>query len=185
MAEAGPPPSFQESGKPAVERGFELWLFRSRWLMAPFYVVLIVALAGLLVALVSEAWHGLSEIRDMTPEQVILLVLSLIDLSLAGNLLVIVILSGYENFVAKIEPMNQTNRPAWMGSVDFSDMKVKLGGSIIAISAIALLRTFMRLSEGEEISDHALRWLVILHLTFVASGILLAVMAWIADRKRG
>jgi uncharacterized protein (TIGR00645 family) len=184
MAEPGPPPSVQPAGKPAVERGFELWLFRSRWLMAPFYVVLVAALAGLFVVMADEGWHGLSNIRSTTPEQMILLVLSLIDLSLAGNLLVIVILSGYENFVARIQPRNQTNRPAWMGSVDFSDMKVKLGGSIIAISAIALLRTFMRLSEGEEISDHSLRWLVILHLTFVASGILLAAMAWIAERKK-
>jgi uncharacterized protein (TIGR00645 family) len=153
--------------------------------MAPVYVVLVAALAGLFLALVGEAWDGLGEIRGMTPEQVILLLLSLIDLSLVGNLLVIVILSGYENFVARIEPMNQTNRPGWMGSVDFSDMKVKLAGSIIAISAIALLRTFMRLSEGEDISERTLRWLVILHLTFVASGILLAAMAWISDRRRG
>jgi uncharacterized protein (TIGR00645 family) len=163
---------------------FELWLFRSRWLMAPFYAILVAALGGLLWVFAVEAWHELSGVDAMSPERAILMVLSLIDLSLAGNLLVIVILSGYENFVAKIEPMNQSDRPAWMGSVDFSGMKMKLAGSIVAISAIALLRTFMRLAEGEEISEHVLRWLLYLHLTFLVSGVLLAVMAWIAMRTK-
>ncbi|CAN7463956.1 YqhA family protein [Phenylobacterium sp. LjRoot219] len=152
--------------------------------MAPFYAILVAALGGLLYIFAAEAWHELSHLNTMSPERAILMVLSLIDLSLAGNLLVLVIFSGYENFVAKIEPLNSKDRPKWMGSVDFSGMKMKLAGSIVAISAIALLRTFMRLAEGETFSEHTLRWLIYLHLTFVISGVLLAVMAWIAMRTK-
>jgi uncharacterized protein (TIGR00645 family) len=170
--------------KPAAERLLELWLFRSRWLMAPFYVGLVLALAALLVVFGVEAWHELSHVSTMSPEQAILMVLSLIDLSLAGNLLLIVIFSGYENFVSKIDTGDDEDRPEWMGAVDFSGLKMKLIASIVAISAIALLRAFMRLAEGEAIDDRTLAWLVGLHLTFVASGVLLAVMDWVAGRAK-
>ena len=89
--------------KPAAERWLETGLFRARWLMAPFYVGLVIALGALLVVFVNEAWHELSHLTSMSPEEAILMVLALIDLSLAGNLLLIVIFSGYENFVSKID----------------------------------------------------------------------------------
>ena len=99
----------------------------------------------------------------------ILTVLSLIDLSLAGNLVVIVIFSGYENFVSKINTENAEDRPSWMGTLDFSGLKMKLIGSIVAISAISLLRAFMTLTEpGSVLDEPRMRWMVILHLTFVA-----------------
>ena len=169
--------------KPAAERALELWLFRARWLMAPFYVGLVLALGALLYVFGAEAWHELSGLATMTPEQAILMVLSLIDLSLAGNLLLIVIFSGYENFVSKIDTGDDEDRPEWMGAVDFSGLKMKLIASIVAISAIALLRAFMRLAEGEAMSDRTLGWLVGLHLTFVCSGVLLAAMDWIAGKS--
>lgn len=162
--------------KPAAERILELWLFRSRWLMAPFYVGLVIALGALLIVFVNEAVHQLAQVFSMTPEQAILMVLSLIDLSLAGNLLLIVIFSGYENFVSKIDAGSDEDRPGWMGSVDFSGLKMKLIASIVAISAIALLRMFMKLAEGEAIDNRTLGWLVGIHLTFVASGLFLALM---------
>jgi uncharacterized protein (TIGR00645 family) len=115
----------------------------------------------------------------MNAEQAILMVLSLIDLSLAANLLLIVIFSGYENFVSKIDTGDDEDRPEWMGAVDFSALKMKLIASIVAISAIALLRAFMRLADGEGVDDRTLTWLVVLHVTFVVSGVLLAVMDWI------
>jgi len=160
----------------------ELWLFRSRWLMAPFYVGLVIALMGLLLVFGAEAVHEFSGIMTMSPEEAILMVLSLIDLSLAGNLLLIVIFSGYENFVSKIDTGDDEDRPSWMGTVDFSGLKMKLIASIVAISAIALLKAFMRLAEGIEISDRTLAWLVGIHLTFVISGVLLAVMDWLAGK---
>jgi uncharacterized protein (TIGR00645 family) len=170
------------SRKPAIERALELWLFRSRWLMAPFYVGLVIALAALVVVFINEAAHEFSGVLTMSPEQAILMVLSLIDLSLAGNLLLIVVFSGYENFVSKIDTGDDEDRPGWMGTVDFSGLKMKLIASIVAISAIALLRAFMKLSEGEVIPDRTLGWLVGIHVTFVVSGVFLALMDLVASK---
>lgn len=168
--------------KPAAERFLELWLFRSRWLMAPFYVGLVVALGALLLVFVNEAIRELAHVTTMSPEGAILMVLALIDLSLAGNLLLIVIFSGYENFVSKIDTGDDEDRPGWMGTVDFSGLKMKLIASIVAISAIALLKSFMQLAEGKDISDRHLTWLVVIHLSFVVSGVLLALMDLLASK---
>ena len=168
--------------KPGIERFLELWLFRSRWLMAPFYVGLVVALAALVVVFINEAIHELSHVFTMSPEGAILMVLSLIDLSLAGNLLLIVIFSGYENFVSKIDTGDDEDRPGWLGPVDFSGLKMKLIASIVAISAIALLRAFMKLSEGEDIPDRTMAWMVGVHVTFVVSGVVLALMDWVNSK---
>jgi len=168
--------------KPAAERLLELWLFRSRWLMAPFYVGLVVALGALLFVFIQAAIKGLLNLGAMTPEGAILMALTLIDLSLAGNLLLIVIFSGYENFVSKIDTGDDEDRPGWMGTVDFSGLKLKLVASIVAISAIALLKAFMELAEGKDIPDRHLAWLVGIHLVFVVSGVLLALMDWLASK---
>jgi uncharacterized protein (TIGR00645 family) len=170
-----------------IEKALEMVLFRSRWLLAPFYLGLVLSLAMLLAAFVGELVHALPQALDIThvdPEQVILAVLGLIDLSLAGNLVVIVIFSGYENFVSRIDTENSEDRPGWMGTLDFSGLKMKLIGSIVAISAISLLRAFMSLTEEGAVMDEAkLRWLVTLHITFVVSGLLFAAMDWIAERN--
>ena len=179
MTDPSPPRAHR---KPQAERTLELWLFRARWLMAPFYVGLAVALAALLVVFVNDAIHEFSGIATMSAEKAILMVLSLIDLSLAGNLLLIVIFSGYENFVSKIDTGDDEDRPGWMGTVDFSGLKMKLIASIVAISAIALLKAFMRLAEGEAVDDRMLAWLVGIHLTFVVSGVFLALMDLIASK---
>ncbi len=168
--------------KPAAERWLETGLFRSRWLMAPFYVGLVLALVALLFIFAKEAWHEFTHLPSMSPEEAILMVLALIDLSLAGNLLLIVIFSGYENFVSKIDTGDDEDRPGWMGTVDFSGLKMKLIASIVAISAIALLRSFMQLAEGKDIPDRHLAWLVGIHVTFVVSGVLLALMDLLASK---
>ncbi|HEX5377823.1 MAG TPA: TIGR00645 family protein [Phenylobacterium sp.] len=168
--------------KPTPEIWLETALFRARWLMAPFYVGLAVALGALVVVFVNEAWRELSHLASMSPEDAILMVLSLIDLSLAGNLLLIVIFSGYENFVSKIDTGDDEDRPGWMGTVDFSGLKMKLMASIAAISAIALLKAFMELAEGNAVDDRHLAWLVGIHFTFVASGVMLALMDLLASK---
>ena len=168
---------------PAAERWLEATLFASRWLMAPFYLGLVFALVALLVVFVTELVDEVSRIMDMTPESVILMALSLIDLSLAGNLLLIVIFSGYENFVSKLDTGDRQDRPVWMGTVDFSALKLKLVSSIVAISAISLLRSFMQIGDAP-IDETALRWRVIVHLTFVTSGVLLALMDFLSSRAR-
>lgn len=170
----------------AVEKVLEAILFKSRWLLAPFYLGLVLSLILLLGAFIAELIHFMPQLLDLShidPEQVILAVLSLIDLSLAGNLVVIVIFSGYENFVSKINTENAEDRPSWMGTLDFSGLKMKLIGSIVAISAISLLRAFMTLSEESgALDERKLYWMLILHLTFVGSGLMFAVMDYIGNR---
>ncbi len=165
-----------------AERLLEALLFHSRWLLAPFYLGLVVSLIMLLTAFVGELWHFLGHLLAATPEDIILAVLSLIDLSLAGNLVVIVIFSGYENFVSKIDTEGSEDRPSWMGTLDFSGLKMKLIGSIVAISAISLLKSFMTLGQAETFDSERIKWLLLLHLTFVVSGLLFAAMDWVADR---
>jgi uncharacterized protein (TIGR00645 family) len=149
--------------------------------MAPFYVGLVMALAALLAVFIGELITEVSGITDLRPEGAILMALSLIDLSLAGNLILIVIFSGYENFVSKIDADGHADRPAWMGTVDFSGLKLRLVGSIVAISAISLLRTFMRIGDGP-LDETMVKWKVIVHLTFVTSGVLLALMDLLSSR---
>ena len=176
------------SGKPRIETAFERALFRSRWLMAPFYLGLVFALFMLLVLFVRELIHYFPAIfapyGEMTANDGILVVLTLVDLSLAGNLLLIVLFSGYENFVSKLDlDESHTDRPPWMGTVDFSGLKMKLIASIVAISGIQLLKTFMNIGKtGYELDTQEAMWGVIIHLTFVASGVLLALMDWLSSK---
>jgi uncharacterized protein (TIGR00645 family) len=163
----------------SVERNLERGLFASRWLMAPFYVGLVVALFVLLVTFLRAIVLELPEIADLDEAKVILWVLTLIDLSLAANLIVMVIFAGYENFVSKMDIEGHPDRPMWMGTIDFSAMKLKLVASIVAISAIHLLKAFMSL---QSYSREQLIFLTVIHITFVVSGVLLALMDYIADK---
>lgn len=156
-----------------IENLIETGLFASRWLMAPFYIGLIGALVILLYSFIAELVHFFFTLSDLTADKAVLGVLSLIDLSLAGNLLVIVIFSGYENFVSKLDVADHEDRPEWQGTVDFAALKLKLVASIVAISGIHLLKVFMNVNE---IPDREVQWMVIIHLVFVFSGVLLALM---------
>ena len=171
--------------KPAAETGFERGLFASRWLMAPMYLGLVVALAMLAVVFLRELAYYAPKILSLTSEDAILAVLTLIDLTLAGNLLLIVLFSGYENFVSKLDIEETVDRPSWMGTVDFSGLKMKLIASIVAISGIHLLKRFMEIGETHAetpFDPTQLRWMVVIHLTFVISGVLLALMDWLSSR---
>jgi len=169
-----------------LERGFERLLFASRWLMAPLYLGMAVALAMILFVFVHELVNELRHVPLMNPEGAILLSLSLIDLSLTANLLLIVMFSGYENFVSKIHIGDHEDRPSWMGTVDFAGLKIKLIASIVAISGIALLRSFLPLADaGNPVDDHRIGWMVAIHLTFVVSGVFLALMDWITSKTAG
>ncbi len=166
-----------------IERGLERVIFSSRWLMAPFYLGMVLALALILVVFVRELALELAHIPNVDAEAGLLLALSLIDLSLTGNLLLIVMFSGYENFVSKIHVADHEDRPSWMGTVDFSGIKLKLIASIVAISGIALLRAFLTLGDSDTPIDiHRIGWMVAIHLTFVVSGVLLALTDWITSR---
>ncbi|HVY89377.1 MAG TPA: TIGR00645 family protein [Hyphomonadaceae bacterium] len=173
------------------ERVFEGVLFFSRWLMAPFYFGLIAALVALLAVFFQDLWREFPVIwnnnHGMDTDQAIMLALSLIDLSLAGNLVLIVMFAGYENFVSKIDTGDHEDRPEWMGTVDFSDLKLKLVASIVAISGIALLKAFLEMSDGTEFTPDEqtrLMWQAIIHVAFVVTGVLLALMDWLTSHAR-
>lgn len=171
--------------KHTVERILEQGLFASRWLMAPFYVGLVGSLIVLMIAFFQELIHEVAHVMTMTPDDAILLALSLIDLSLAANLVLIVIFSGYENFVSKIDVGDHVDKPEWMGTVDFSGLKLKLIASIVAISGIALLRAFLEIHNSQEtFESEKLMWMVIVHLTFVVSGVLLALMDYLTSKSK-
>jgi uncharacterized protein (TIGR00645 family) len=174
------------SGKPSIENRFEQGLFASRWLMAPMYLGLVVALAMMTVIFLRELVYYAPKVMTLTPEDMILAALTLIDLTLAANLLLIVLFSGYENFVSKFDFDAGQDRPEWMGKVDFSGLKLKLIASIVAISGIHLLKKFMEIRDIDSATtfgETELYWLVVIHLTFVLSGVLLALMDWLQARS--
>ena len=160
-----------------IESYIEKGLFASRWLMAPFYMGLVLALVALLYTFVQEIIHVFGHITTLEASDVILASLSLIDLSLAGNLLLIVMFSGYESFVSKINIEGHEDQFEWKGKVDFAAMKLKLIASIVAISGIHLLKVFM---DIKKYGEQEIFWMVIIHVVFVVSGVMLAVMDRIA-----
>ncbi|MBI2791342.1 MAG: TIGR00645 family protein [Gammaproteobacteria bacterium] len=160
-----------------MEHVMEQGLFASRWLMAPMYIALVGALIILLIGFMRELYHFASHAMILEQTDIVLGILSLIDLSLAGNLLLIVIFSGYENFVSKIDTEDHEDQPEWKGTVDFNTLKLKLIASIVAISGIHLLKVFMDVNKA---SEQQIKWMVIIHLVFVISGVLLASMDRIA-----
>jgi len=161
-----------------LERLLERFLFSSRWLLAPFYAGLVLALAVLLLKALQELAHFVLNAWQATEADVILGVLTLIDLTLTGSLIIIVIFSGYENFVSKIDESTHKDWPEWMGKIDFTGLKLKLMSSIVAISAIQVLKAFMNL---QNMSDRDLTWNITIHLVFVVSGVILALSDRISE----
>ena len=155
-----------------AEKLLETILFSSRWILAPFYLGLALSLVVLLIKFIAELLHIAAHAFTATESEVILGVLALVDLALTGSLLIIVIFSGYENFVSRIDHGDHKDWPEWMGKIDFSGLKLKLLSSIVAISAIQLLKQFMSINK---VSDRDLMWLVIVHVVFVVSSVLLAL----------
>jgi uncharacterized protein (TIGR00645 family) len=164
-----------------LEGLFERVLFASRWLLAPFYFGLALAIVILLIKFVQELYHLALNAFVASEAHAIVGVLTLVDLALTGSLLLIVIFSGYENFVSKIDHSAHRDWPDWMGTIDFTALKIKLLGSIVAISAIQLLKRFM---EVESRSDRELWWYVVIHLTFVVSSVLLALSDRISESPK-
>ncbi|MCT4635555.1 MAG: TIGR00645 family protein [Rickettsiales bacterium] len=163
-----------------IEKCIEHGLFASRWLMAPFYIGLALSLALLMFSFIEELWHLLLTINDLSQTDVILGALSLIDLSLAGNLVLIVIFSGYENFVSKFE-IDNLDQPDWKGSIDFSTLKLKLISSMVAISGVQLLKIFM---SDKPLNPSQFKWLLITHFLFIVSGVFLSITDFISAKTK-
>jgi uncharacterized protein (TIGR00645 family) len=154
------------------ERMLESGIFASRWLLAPFYLGLVVCLALLLVHFLSKLVAFVPTVPRAEESDVILGVLSLVDVAFTANLVLIVIFSGYENFVSKFDA-GMHDRPDWMTKVDFSGLKQKLITSIVAISAIQVLKAFMNIDKYEDTTK--LAWLVGIHIMFVVSLLVLSI----------
>jgi uncharacterized protein (TIGR00645 family) len=160
-----------DSGKKIVTV-MENVLFSSRWLLAPFFAALALSLFILLLKTGQHVFHLVLTSFGSTESDVVLEVLGLIDLCLTGSLVVLVIFSGYENFVSRTDPSRNKSWPEWMATIDFGGLKLKLISSIVAISGIQTLRTFMNIQNE---SDRSLSWSVGIHLAFVLSAVLLAL----------
>ena len=153
----------------AIERG----IFASRWLLAPLYLGLSISLLLLLLKFVEGMLELALKIDIEDTNKLITGILALIDLSLMGNLVVMVMFAGYENFVSRFGEATKGKRPEWLGNVGFGTLKLKLMTSIVAITAIHLLEDFMHVAE---INDRELGWSVGILLVFVVSGLLFALM---------
>ncbi len=164
-----------------LEHTLESLIFGSRWLLAPFYLGLVLTLGLLLVKFVKEFIHFVPLVFTGEGTEIIIGILSLVDVVMVANLIIIIVFAGYENFVSRIDVDNHEDRPSWMGHVGFSELKMKLIGSIVAISGIELLKAFMYV---ESLSNEQLAWKVGIHMTFVVSGVLFAVMDRIAAGKK-
>lgn len=156
-----------------MEKLIEQALYRARWLLAPIYLGLAVALLALIVKFFQEAAHLLIGIMDVTEAKMILSVLSLIDMAMVGGLIVMVMMSGYENFVSQLDLEGESEKLSWLGKMDSSSLKGKIAASIVAISSIHLLKIFMDVTN---IPDNKLMWYVILHLTFVLSAFIMGYL---------
>ena len=158
----------------ALEKIIETTLFKSRWLLAPFYLGLVLALVILLIKFVLKLIHVFPTIVSSSGPELIFSILGLIDVVLVANLLLMIIFSGYENFVSKIDvATGHVDKPDWMGKIDSSGLKLKVIGSIVAISSIELLKVFINIHNT---AKDDVFWMVIIHLTFVVSGVLFAFM---------
>lgn len=164
------------------ETAMESVLFRSRWLLAPFFFGLIVAILALLVKFGKELLLLVTGLLAMNGSELIVSILTLVDSALIASLLLIIAFSGYENFVSRIGVGEHEDRPAWMGKVGFADLKIKVMGAIVAISAVELLKGFINV---EEFTNQELAWKVGIHVTFVVSGVLFAITDRIAEGKGG
>jgi uncharacterized protein (TIGR00645 family) len=158
-----------------IRDAFERLLFAGRFLLTPLYLALAVSLVALLGRAGLHLYQLFTQLPTLSDEGVLLTELAIVDMTLTASLVVIVFLSGYTNFVAPVVMRENDGRPHWIAEIDFSELKLKLMASIVAISAIKLLEGFMDVSHQ---SDRELYWLTGIHLTFVVSTVILAL----ADR---
>ena len=165
----------------SLERIIESVIFASRWILAPFFIGLIIAMLVLLLKFGKEMGSLLMGVLGLNDHDAIISILTLVDTALIAVLLLIIVFSGYENFVSKLSIGDHEDRPSWMGKVSFSDLKMKVISAIVAISEVELLKAFLLSTTltGEQIG-----WKIAIHLTFVVSGFLFAASDWISDSRK-
>ncbi|HBQ0902141.1 TPA: TIGR00645 family protein [Klebsiella pneumoniae] len=156
-----------------MERFLENAMYASRWLLAPVYFGLSLGLIALTIKFFQEIFHILPHIFSVSESDMILTLLSLVDMTLVGGLLVMVMFSGYENFVSQLDINEGKEKLSWLGKMDATSLKNKVAASIVAISSIHLLRVFM---DAKNVQDNKLMWYVIIHLTFVLSAFVMGYL---------
>lgn len=149
-----------------MERLIENTMYAARWLLAPIYLGLSLAVLALSLKFFHELYHLIPHVFEKTEADLILVLLGLIDMALVGGLLVMVMISGYENFVSQLDIDDGREKLQWLGKLDSGSLKMKVAASIVAISSIHLLKVFM---DAKNIEPVYLKWYVVLHLTFVVS----------------
>ncbi len=156
-----------------IEKTMERFMYASRWILAPIYLGLSLALFALFIKFFQELYHFLPQILAMNESALILKLLTLVDITLVGSLVVIVMFSGYENFVSQLDIKDETEKLDWLGSHDYGSLKMKVASSIVAISSIHLLKVFMNL---ETTANDKIMWYVLIHLTMVISALLMGYL---------
>jgi uncharacterized protein (TIGR00645 family) len=155
----------------AIEQGFETVVFASRWIQAPLYGGLIIAELLYAYKFLTELWHMVHNLEELSETVFMLGILSLIDITMVANLLTMVVIGGYATFVSKLDLEGHPDRPDWLSHVDPGTIKIKLAASLIGISSIHLLKAFVNVAN---IPTEQIKWQILIHLTFLGSAILLA-----------
>lgn len=166
--------------KEIIERETERTMYASRWILAPIYLGLSVALLALSIKFFQELYHFIPEILEIDESNLVLKLLTLIDLTLVGSLIVIVMFSGYENFVSQMDIGPQAEKLDWLGTHDYGSLKMKVASSIVAISSIHLLKVFMNVQQT---ANEKLLWYVVIHLTLVISALLMGFLEKITKHQ--
>lgn len=161
------------NNNPRFEHILERMMYASRWVLAPVYVGMSLALVALSVKFFQELYHFLPQIFEVSESDLILKLLTLIDLSLVASLLLIVMFSGYENFVSQLNLGENAEKLDWLGTHDYASLKMKVASSIVAISSIHLLKVFMNIPATNE---SKLLWYMLIHLTLVVSALLMGFL---------
>jgi uncharacterized protein (TIGR00645 family) len=164
-----------------IERALERMIYASRWLLAPIYLGMSLALVALAIKFFHELYHTLRHIIEINEADLILSLLGLVDLSLVGSLLVMVTFSGYENMVSQLDiDEDDTEKLSWLGKHDYGSLKLKVAASIVAISSIHLLRIFM---NAEQTANDKMLWYVVIHLTLVLSAVFMGISDKIQEKR--
>ena len=170
------------NGVSRVEHIFETIVFASRWIQAPLYAGLIVAECLYAYKFLTELWEMVHELRHSSETIFMLGILSLIDITMVANLLTMVVIGGYATFVSKLDLEGHRDKPDWLSHVDPGTIKVKLAASLIGISSIHLLKAFVNVAN---VSPEHIKWQIFIHMTFLASAILLAWTDKLMQKDRG
>jgi uncharacterized protein (TIGR00645 family) len=158
--------------KQKTEYNLERVMYASRWILAPVYAGLSLAVAALFVKFFQELYHFLPHLLEMDESDLILKVLALIDLTMVGSLIVIVMFSGYENFISRLDIDETSEKLDWLGTHDYGSLKMKIASTVVAISSIHLLKVFMKI---EATDNDKILWYVAVHLTLVVSALLMSI----------